>query len=577
MHRKILAVIAVVAVVVVGGFYAFKSLMPPPKEAGTGPVYSTAKVIRGDISVGVETSGPLNPNRGGGIMVPYNMEAQGGPASYIIEEVLVKEGDGVKAGQPLVRLRAPGLQGEIESLEQQLETAKKSLAAKLNVEPHEIYGVDPSAGITLRAPVDGRVIGLKVKEGAEIKQGDIVARVVDDSKFRITARLNPGEFEIAKDCRKAFLRFNQFEGVVEGKITDINTEPVVEPSPGSGEGSEGGDALYQYVYYMTIEGDNPGLVQPGMTVQVGVAKGENTRPEDPEVLWLRFPTQVEGYSVEETITSTVEARVTKVHVKDRNRVKKGDAVISLTGSDVSDMLEEELEKVRELEDKLRRLYGQYELLEIKSPMDGVVANINAQPGRTVQAGEWLGHIYNAEDMQMWAQVDDVDVLMVKQGSPVKVTVDALPGKVFEGKVMHVATMGKDMSGVTRFEVSINVKGTPELRPGMQARAYIEAGSASGVLLVPVEAVFEEDGQPMVEVLQPEGTTKVVRVELGLMNDRYAEIKSGLEEGWAVVTGSSADILPGQRIKSNEILPGTGGQQENGEGQGDGGSPQGKGN
>ncbi|TYP52506.1 RND family efflux transporter MFP subunit [Thermosediminibacter litoriperuensis] len=576
MYRKILAVIAVVAAVVAGGFYAFKSLMPPPEETSTGPVYSTAKVIRGDISVGVETSGPLHPNRGGGIVVPYNMEGQGGPASYIIEEVLVKEGDEVKAGQLLVRLRAPSLQGEIESLEQQLETAKKSLAGKLNVEPHEIYGVDPSTGITLRAPEDGRIIGLTVKEGAEIKQGDIVARVVDDSKFKVTAKLNPGEFEMAKDCRKAFLRFNQFEGVIEGRITDINTEPVVEPSPGSGGGGEGGDALYQYVYYMTIEGDNPGLVMPGMTAQVGVAKGETTRPDDPAVLWLRFPAQVEGYSVEETITSTVEARVTKVHVKDRNRVKKGDAVISLTGSDVRDMLEEELEKIRELEDKLRRLYGQYELLEIKSPMDGVVASINAQPGRTIQMGEWLGHIYNSEDMQMWAQVDDVDVLMVKQGSPVKVTVDALPGKTFEGKVMHVATMGKDMSGITRFEVSISVKGTPELRPGMQARAYIEAGSASNVLLVPVEAVFEEDGQPMVEVLQPDGTTKIVRVELGLMNDRHAEIKSGLEEGWLVVTGSSADILPGQRIKSNEILPGTG-QQGNGEGQGDGGSPQDKGN
>jgi RND family efflux transporter MFP subunit len=230
------------------------------------------------------------------------------------------------------------------------------------------------------------------------------------------------------------------------------------------------------------------------------------------------------------------------------------------------MLEEELEKIMELEDKLRRLYSQLELLEIRAPMDGIVADINAQPGRTVQMGEWLGSVYNVEDMQIWSQVDDVDVLLVKQGSPVKVTVDALPGKTFEGKVLHVATMGKDMSGITRFEVLISVKGSSELRPGMQAKAYIEAGSAKNVLLVPIEAVFEEDGKPSVEVMQPDGTTKVVRVELGLMNDRYAEIKSGLEEGQMVVTGSSADVLPGQKIKTNEILP-EGGQQGSGEGQG----------
>ncbi|KXG76713.1 putative efflux system component YknX [Fervidicola ferrireducens] len=574
MYKKILAVIIVVAAVAAGGFYAFKSLMPPPEEKTTGPLYATAKVIRGDISVGVETSGPLNPSRGGGIMVPYSMDGQG-PASYIIEEVLVKEGDEVKAGQLLVRLRAPNIQAEIESLEQQLKAAKESLADKVGLKPEEIYRMNPAEGITLKAPVDGRVIGLTVKEGAELKQGEVVARIVDDSKFKVIAKLNPGEYEIAKGCTKAFLRFNQFEGVIEGRITDINSEPVPEPVSGTGEG-DGAEPLYQYVYYMTIEGDNPGLVMPDMSVYIGVAPENVTKPDDPGVLWLRFPSKVEGYSVEETITSTVEARVTKVYVKDRNKVKKGDAIISLAGSDVRDMLEEELEKVMELEDKLRRLYGQMELLEIRAPMDGIVADINAQPGRTVQMGEWLGSVYNVEDMQIWSQVDDVDVLLVKQGSPVKVTVDALPGKTFDGKVLHVATMGKDMSGITRFEVLISVKGSPELRPGMQARAYIEAGSAKDVLLVPVEAVFEEDGQPSVEVLQPDGTTKVVRVELGLMNDRYAQIKSGLEEGQLVVTGSSADILPGQRIKSNEILPGTN-KQGSGEGQGDGASSGDKGN
>lgn len=564
VYKKIFAVAVLIAAVAAGGFYAFKSLMPAPEEKTSGPLYATAKVIRGDISVGVETSGPLNPSSGGGIIVPYSMDGQG-PASYIIQEVFVKEGDEVKAGQLLVRLRAPNIQGEIESLEQQLKAAKESLADKVGLEPEEVYRLNPAEGITLKAPVDGRVIGLTLKEGAELKQGEIVARIVDDSKFKVIAKLNPGEYEIAKNCTKAFLRFYQFEGVIEGRITDLNDEPVPEPASGTSQG-DGAEPLYQYVYYMTIEGDNPGLVMPEMSVYIGVAPGNVKKADDPGVLWLKFPSKVEGYSVEEAITSNVEARVTKVYVKNQNKVKKGDPIISLAGSDVREMLEEELEKIMELEDKLRRLYSQLELLEIRAPMDGIVADINAQPGRTVQMGEWLGSVYNVENMQIWSQVDDVDVLLVKQGSPVKVTVDALPGKTFEGKVLHVATMGKDMSGITRFEVLISVKGSSELRPGMQAKAYIEAGSAKNVLLVPIEAVFEEDGKPSVEVMQPDGTTKVVRVELGLMNDRYAEIKSGLEEGQMVVTGSSADVLPGQKIKTNEILP-EGGQQGSGEGQG----------
>lgn len=570
MYKKIIAAIVIVAAVTAGGFYAIKSLLPSPDEETGGPIYATAEVIRGDISVGVETSGPLNPGSGGGIFVPYSMDGQG-ITSYIIEEVLVEEGDVVQAGQLLVRLRAPNIQGEIETLEQQLKTAKESLADKVGLRPEEIYQMNPSEGITLKAPVKGRVIGLSVKEGSELKQGEVVARIVDDSKFKVIARLNPGEYEIAKNCTRAFLRFNQFEGVIEGRITEINDEPVPEPSSGTSF-DDGTEPLYQYVYYMTVEGDNPGLVMPEMTVYIGVAPERVKSADDPGVLWLKFPSKVEGYSVEETITSTVEARVTKVHVKNRNKVQEGDPIVSLAGTDVREMLEDELEKIMELEDKLRRLYSQMEMLDIRAPMDGIIANINAQPGRTVQMGEWLGSVYNVDNMQIWSQVDDVDVLLVRQGSPVKVTVDALPGKTFEGEVSYIATMGKDVSGITRFEVLINVKGSPELRPGMQARAYIEAGSAKDVLLVPVEAVFEEDGQPSVEVLQPDGTTKVVRVELGLMNDRYAEIKSGLEEGQLVVTGSSADVLPGQRIKSNDILPGSnnqgGGGRDDGSNSGD---------
>ena len=65
----------------------------------------------------------------------------------------------------------------------------------------------------------------------------------------------------------------------------------------------------------------------------------------------------------------------------------------------------------------------------------------------------------------------------------------------------------------------------------------------------------QDGVQKVEVLNPDGTTKAVAVKLGLMNDRFAEVKSGLDEGELVITGSSADLLPSQHIGRKEsILP-----------------------
>jgi multidrug efflux pump subunit AcrA (membrane-fusion protein) len=135
-------------------------------------------------------------------------------------------------------------------------------------------------------------------------------------------------------------------------------------------------------------------------------------------------------------------------------------------------------------------------------------------------------------------------------------------------------MGQDEKGVARFGVTIKVAGGPELKPGMQAKAYIKAGSAKNVLLVPLEAVFQEDGQNKVEVLEADGTPKVVAVELGLMNDRVAEVKSGLSEGQKVITGSTADLLPSQKIQSDNLLPSGQGDENNGGEKEDNEGPQG---
>ena len=129
----------------------------------------------------------------------------------------------------------------------------------------------------------------------------------------------------------------------------------------------------------------------------------------------------------------------------------------------------------------------------------------------------------------------------------------MPEEVFEGEVRDIHTNWSSDGKATQFMVYIEIKGGELLRPGMQARAHIDAGSAEDVLLVPIEAVFQEDNTYKVEVLGENGVPSVVAVEIGLMNDRLAEIKSGLKEGDLVVTGSSSDLLPTQNVEQNNNL------------------------
>jgi len=576
MWQKILTILVIVAIVLGGGYYAYQQLLPPPEEQNQGPVYSTKPVIRGDISVGVEVVGSLNPTSGGGIQVPGYRGGTG--LTYLIEEILVKEGDEVKKGQLLVRLKAPDLENQIKSLERKIQEDRKAIAELLNIPVEEVDRLDASRGITLTTPIGGRITELNIREGNELKLGQIVAKVVDDSRFRLVAKLTPWEFQNVQIGQKVALRFAQFDGIVEGRVTDVSYEPVAEPAssladPYKPPGSSQGNEEYVYVHWVTIEAENPGLGRTGMLAEVGLPADPKAQTVDAfSVRWARYQSVVEGYVDEETIYSRAEAIVTNVYVKNGQKVNPGDKIVSLAGDDARQTIEEKISELRDKEDELQRLYDQYNNLDILSPMDGVVAYIETDVGRTLAPGDWLGHIYNTSDMRMWSTIDDIDVLLVQQGAKVKVTVDALPGRTFEGEVNRVSTMGMAREGVPMFEVDIKVVGSPELRPGMSARAFIEAGSAEDVLLVPVEAIFEEDGRSMVEVLNPDGTVKVVPITVGLMDDRYAEVKEGLEEGELVITGSSADILPSQRIQGRDSLlpskpeePSGGGQDGSGEG------------
>jgi HlyD family secretion protein len=559
MLQRVFMIVVIVAIILGGGYYAYKEIVPSPQDTeAEGPVYATQEVIRGDISVGVETMGSLQSTAGGSIMVPGNRNID--TTNYIVNEVFIKDGDEVNKGDLLITLDAPELLDEIKRKEEQLQTKIADLANLLNISPNEIYTVDPSAGITMHAPISGRIINLNVQEGDEINQGQTVAQVVEDSVLYLTAKVLPGEFSGIEEGQPCYLKFGQFDTAVEAKVKKVIPDIVPEKASDlidsitiAGDRNE---SNYVYVYWVEIELVTEGLIRPDMIARVGFMPN-NITPEKFDqynARWIRYYAKVEGYANEERILSKADAVVTRVFVNNMQKVEKGDPVVSLAGEDARNLIREHLDTIRQYEDELRQAYSKLDHLEITSPMTGVVAYIDAEPGRSVQAGYYLGHIYNTEEMGMFVQVDDIQVLNVHQGAEVEITLPAMPGEIFYGEVTYVSAGGTDRDGIPMFYVNIELEGSPEMRPGMQANAYIKGGSAENVLLAPVEAIFEERGQYKVEVLRDDGQIELVEVELGLMDNRYVEIKSGLKEGDKVVVGSADDILKGRTVDNNSPLP-----------------------
>ena len=188
--------------------------------------------------------------------------------------------------------------------------------------------------------------------------------------------------------------------------------------------------------------------------------------------------------------------------------------------------------------------------EIYSPIDGIVISREVEVGQTVVSSMNVANLYviaDLENMRVVGNVDEADIGQVKMGQHVTFTVDAYPNDIFEGTVTQVRLNPTTTSNVVTYEVIVNAP-NPDLKliPGMTANLTIYTLELENVLAVPLKAlkfeplpVDEEAGLPRPVPLQEQSTASVwvergdeiveTPVELGLSNNIYQQILSGLKE------------------------------------------------
>ena len=227
-----------------------------------------------------------------------------------------------------------------------------------------------------------------------------------------------------------------------------------------------------------------------------------------------------------------------------------------------------------------------------APLDGVVTALNVEEGEFTVVGTLntpgtvMLTVADLAAMQVVADIDETDVVNVRMGQPPHVTVDAFPDAVFRGEVIEIASSAKetlytatDEKTSADFEVKVLLGGdTSALRPGMTATADVITAEVKGVTAIPIQALVtrtretveawekarKEDDGP--KTPKPEGAKKpaekadrlgadymkgvfvfedekplvkrarFVPVEVGIMGDRYVEIKKGLKGDEEIITG-----------------------------------------
>lgn len=188
------------------------------------------------------------------------------------------------------------------------------------------------------------------------------------------------------------------------------------------------------------------------------------------------------------------------------------------------------------------------VLTLTSPIDGVVVRRDAVLGRFLQAKETAFVIADPEDLRASLNVYEADLPYFRVGQEAEITIDALPGKVYKGKIVLVEPQIGRASRSARAFIDVPNEGG-QLKPGLFVRARIMLPDelVAGRLLVPAPAVqpIGEDDVVFVE-LQP-GQFEVRKVQVVRRTTQVAELKGGVKNGERIAV-EGAFVLRGEVTK-----------------------------
>jgi membrane fusion protein (multidrug efflux system) len=214
----------------------------------------------------------------------------------------------------------------------------------------------------------------------------------------------------------------------------------------------------------------------------------------------------------------------------------------LVSAEASDQIKYDLESARAALD-LAKLELSY--TNITAPISGVVAQRMVKPGNLIALNAPVFRIVNNSHLEGVLNAPERESGRLKVGLPLRMVVDAVPGKVFVGRVDRISPVMDSASGT--FRVVCAFDNAPELRPGMFGRIEVVFDQRTDALTVPRIALLEDEGEPAVYVVEGK-LAKRKTVQVGFTNGEIAEIRSGLKEGDQVVTAGKVAIRDGTEIQ-----------------------------
>ena len=472
------------------------------KAASRDVTYAETTPVRQDVSNSLSGTGTLNPAN------TYTVK------SLVDGKILTggfEEGDKVEEGDVLYTIDSSDASTNLEKASIALQQAQRSYDKTVDLQ-------------YVRAEVDGTVSSLKVAKGDQVTSGQEVAVIRDSSKMLLNL-LFP-----AADAANFSV----------GQSADVVLDGTFETLKGTITAVTGTDELSTgnlLVRTVTIRVNNAG----GLTTAQAATASVNGVSSIASATF--------AYQAERTLTAQAGGTVSAINVQEGDAVSKGDILIELTGDDLTESIQSASESLRSAEISMQNQQDNMSNYTITSPISGTIIEKDAKQGDALTSGSTLCVIYDLSYLEMVINVDELQIGALSVGQKVQITADAVADKTYVGTVTRVSMKGSSSGGTTTYPITIRIDNTDGLRPGMNANAEIVVAEANNALVVPNAAVIR-GGYVLVSKKSPSAANAVedmdapegyvyVKVETGVSDDSYTEIKSGLQEDDTVAYDTSS--------------------------------------
>jgi HlyD family secretion protein len=496
----------------------------------------TARVEKGDLSVTVTGSGPVTSSN--------RVDIFSGE-SAAITKVYFKEGDRVKTGDLMYELDDIDARSSIDDIRSNIAQTQITLNS-INSDMGKLKAT---------APVNGYITELNVREGDTIGKGAAVLQLIDDSEFKLTVQFY--SFVSIKVGQTAKVIFPDSLTSINGKVSSVS-----DKTSATSEGS--------LVRNVEISIDNPGYTLDKVTARAEINAHDSVN------------TAVISYSDSIPVKSETGGTIKKLYVKPDQHVSSGSLLFEINSDDLVTNKETTDLKMNDFNSQLEKAEQRLAGYKVYSPISGIIVSQTANVNDSAKPGTALSTISDPERMEFSIPIDELDIAKIQVGQKANITVDALQetlAKPLAGQVSKIAEEGTSTNGVTTYPVTVVIDDTSGLKAGMNANAEIIVNQKKDILLVPLEAIQKTNGKTFVLTagngkksgndatpgsnsqssvsrnqsgsqnrswnantsgssargnLQNSLNVTTKQVKIGINNDQYAEIISGLQEGDVVI-------------------------------------------